>query len=153
MSGKHLSRDPKFILCHRSLRRERRGHGVIVVDNLSTKILVQKRTFISEHVCQQAGLAIENAILYRNLEEVHQELEETQNLSSSGKDGGLGEIFDSIAHEIKILSSPFVGLPVVFRTIPMSPGKPIYPNHHDRSRRLEKILTQILQLPHDESML
>ena len=50
----------------------------------------------------QAGLAIENALLYRNLEEVHHELKEAQaQIVHQEKMAALGELSNTVAHEIK----------------------------------------------------
>jgi len=46
----------------------------------TTKTYYRRGRSLSQPVANQAVLVIENAILYRNLEEVHQELKETQNL-------------------------------------------------------------------------
>jgi signal transduction histidine kinase len=50
----------------------------------------------------QAGLAIQNAMLYRNIEEVNKELKEAQALLvHREKMAALGELSDKIAHEIR----------------------------------------------------
>jgi len=62
---------------------EKKGHRRHPVDNLynHNPITEEDLDFLSMFA-NQAGLAIENAILYRNLEEVHQELKETQSFWS-----------------------------------------------------------------------
>jgi signal transduction histidine kinase len=103
----------------------------------------------------QAGLAIENAILYRNLEEVHRELKETQNLFiHREKMVALGELSNSIAHEIK---NPLVSIGGfarrLYRTLPEdAPEKRYTQTIMTEVVRIEKILTDIFDYTHDESI-
>ncbi len=77
--------------------------GVVLVDNLyNQNTITEEDVQFLSMFANQAGLAIENAALYRNLEEVHQELKETQTfLVHLEKMVALGEMSTSIAHEIK----------------------------------------------------
>ena len=77
--------------------------GVILVDNLynRNRITEEDIHFLSMF-SNQAGLAIENASLYRNLEEVHQKLQEAQTLLvQNEKRAALGEMSSTVAHQIK----------------------------------------------------
>src|SRR4030042_4564741 len=102
--SEHLSRDPKvYSFATMPLWGKGKVIGGILVDNLYNRnpITDEDIQYLSMFT-HQAGLAIENAILYRNLEEVHQELKETQNLLiHREKMVALGELSNSIAHEIK----------------------------------------------------
>ncbi len=83
----------------------------------------------------QAGLAIENAMLYRNLEEVHQTLKETQTfLVHQEKMAALGELSATIAHEIRNPSGLhwWICTPSLSGHTGRSSGKAIYSNHYDR---------------------
>ena len=77
--------------------------GVILVDNLyNHKPIREEDIQFLTMFTNQAGLAIENSILYRNLEEVHRELRETQAfLVQHEKMAALGALTTNIAHEIR----------------------------------------------------
>jgi two-component system, NtrC family, sensor histidine kinase HydH len=77
--------------------------GIVLVDNLYNQNPIQDEDLqFLGMFANQAGLAIENALLYRNLEEVHQELKEAQSLIvHQEKMAALGELSNTIAHEIK----------------------------------------------------
>jgi signal transduction histidine kinase len=102
----------------------------------------------------QAGLAIENAILYRNLEEVHQELKETQSfLVHLEKMVALGEMSTTIAHEIKNPLTSIGGFARrLDRAIPEESQEKKYSQTIIKEvSRLEKILNDLLSYTRDES--
>jgi signal transduction histidine kinase len=130
--------------------------GVILVDNLyNQNPITEEDIHFLSMFSNQAGLAIENAILYRNLEEVHRELKETQNLLiHQEKMVALGELANSIAHEIK---NPLVSIGGfarrLYRTMPDEASEKRYTQTiMTEVARLEKILSDIFDYTHDESI-
>jgi signal transduction histidine kinase len=102
--GEHLSRNPRiYAFATVPLMGKGKVIGVILVDNLfNQNPITEEDIHFLTMFANQAGLAIENAILYRNLEEVHQELKETQaSLVHLEKMVALGEMSTTIAHELK----------------------------------------------------
>jgi signal transduction histidine kinase len=153
----HLSRDPN-VYSYATVPLWGKGKviGVILVDNLYNHhpITDGDIQFLSMFT-NQAGLAIENTILYRNLEEVHRELKEAQShLLHHEKMVALGELSTHIAHEIK---NPLVSIGGFARRL----GRAI-PDESQEKRytetiikevtRLEKILDDIRTFTHDESL-
>jgi len=155
--SEHLSRDPKvYSFATVPLMGKGGIIGVILVDNLyNQNPITEKDIHFLSMFSNQAGLAIENAILYRNLEEVHQELKETQNLLiHREKMVALGELSNSIAHEIK---NPLVSIGGfarrLYRAIPDDALEKRYTQTiMIEVARLEKILTDIFNYTHDESI-
>lgn len=155
--GEHLSRDPKvYSFATVPLMGKGGIIGVILVDNLyNQNPITEEDIHFLSMFSNQAGLAIENAILYRNLEEVHQELKETQNLLiHREKMVALGELSNSIAHEIK---NPLVSIGGfarrLYRVIPDDAMEKRYTQTiMIEVARLEKILTDIFNYTHDESI-
>ena len=155
--GEHLSRDPKvYSFATVPLMGKGGIIGVILVDNLyNQNPITEEDIHFLSMFSNQAGLAIENAILYRNLEEVHQELKETQNLLiQREKMVALGELSNSIAHEIK---NPLVSIGGfarrLYRVIPDDAMEKRYTQTiMVEVARLEKILTDIFNYTHDESI-
>ena len=154
--GEHLSRDPRvYSFATVPLWGKGKVIGVILVDNLYNQNPIKEEDihFLSLFA-NQAGLAIENAILYRNLEEVHQELKETQNqLVHREKMVALGELSNSIAHEIK---NPLVSIGGfarrLYRALPEDASEKRYTQTiMVEVARLENILTDIFNYTHDES--
>jgi signal transduction histidine kinase len=102
----------------------------------------------------QAGMAIENARLYRNLEEMHEELKETQSLLvHHEKMAALGELSNTIAHEIK---NPLVSIGGFARRLHRTvtgegPEKRYTQTIMVEVARIEKILDDILQYTHKDS--
>jgi two-component system sensor histidine kinase HydH len=153
--GTHLSRDPKvYSFATVPLWGKGKVIGVILVDNLYnqnpiTDEDIQTLTMFST----QAGLAIENAILYRNLEEVHQTLKETQtHLLHQEKMAALGKLSSTIAHEIR---NPLVSIGGfarrLYRSIPEeAPEKRYTQTIMIEVSRLEKILSDLLNYTQDE---
>jgi signal transduction histidine kinase len=130
--------------------------GVILVDNLyNQNPITEEDIHFLAMFSNQAGLAIENAILYRNLEEVHRELKETQNLLiHREKMVALGELSNSMAHEIK---NPLVSIGGfarrLYRAIPDDTLEKRYTQTiMIEVARLEKILTDIFNYTHNESV-
>jgi signal transduction histidine kinase len=155
--SEHLSRDPK-VYSYATVPLWGKGKviGVILVDNLYNQhpITEEDIRFLSMFT-NQAGLAIENTILYRNLEEADRELKETQALLvHQEKMVALGELSTHIAHEIK---NPLVSIGGFARRL----GRAI-PDESQEKRytetiikevaRLEKILDDIRTYTHDESL-
>ena len=103
----------------------------------------------------QAGLAIENAILYRNLEEVHQELKETQTfLVHLEKMVALGEMSTTIAHEIK---NPLTSIGGFARRLDRAISEESEEKKYTQTiikevSRLEKILNDLLNYTREESL-
>jgi two-component system sensor histidine kinase HydH len=130
--------------------------GVILVDNLyNQNPITEKDIHFLSTFSNQAGLAIESAILYRNLEEVHQELRDAQALLvHREKMAALGEWSAAIAHEIK---NPLVSIGGfarrLYRAIPDdAPEKRHAQTIVKEVARLERILNDTLNYTRDESM-
>jgi len=155
--SEHLSRAPR-IYSFATIPFWGKGKviGVILVDNLFnqdpiTDEDIRYLTMFSS----QAGLAIENTLLYRNLEEVHQELKEAQTfLVYQEKMAALGELSTSIAHEIR---NPLVSIGGfarrLDRTLTADASEKRYAQTIVKEvERLEKILNHILTYTHEEAM-
>jgi len=155
--SEHLSRDPKiYAFATIPLWGKGKVIGVILVDNFYNRNLITEEDIrYLSMFSNQAGLAIENAMLYRNLEEVHQELKEAQTfLVHQEKMAALGELSTSIAHEIR---NPLVSIGGFARRLDR-----IFPADASEKRytqtimkeveRLEKILNHILTYTHEEAM-
>jgi signal transduction histidine kinase len=107
-------------------------------------------------MANQMSCAIENALLYRNLEEVHQELKETQtSLVHLEKMVALGEMSTTIAHEIKNPLTSIGGFARrLDRTIPQESQEKKYSQTIIKEvSRLEKILDDLLNYTRDESLI
>jgi signal transduction histidine kinase len=155
--SEHLSRNPKvYSFATVPLWGKGKVIGVILVDNLynQNSITDGDIQFLSMFT-NQAGLAIENTILYRNLEEVHRELKDTQALLvHQEKMVALGKLSTHIAHEIK---NPLVSIGGFARRLDRA-----IPDESQEKRytetiikevsRLEKILDDIHTYTHDESL-
>jgi len=154
--GEHLSRDPKvYSFATVPLIGKGKVIGVILVDNLYNQNPVTEEDihFLSMFA-NQAGLAIENASLYRNLEEVHQELKETQTfLIHLEKMVALGEMSTSIAHEIKNPLTSIGGFARrLDRIVPEGSQEKKYSETIIKEvSRLERILHDLLNYTRDES--
>jgi two-component system, NtrC family, sensor histidine kinase HydH len=155
--GTHLSTDPKvYSFAAVPLWGKGKVIGVIMVDNLYNRnpITEEDIQFLGMF-SNQAGLAIENAILYRNLEEVHRDLKEAQALLvHQEKMVALGKLSDTIAHEIK---NPLVSIGGfarrLYKAIPAeAPGKRYSQTIMIEVARLEKILNDLYNYTHDDSI-
>jgi hypothetical protein len=128
--------------------------GVIVVDNFFNQrpITDEDLRFLGLFA-NQAGLAIENAMLYRHLEEVHQELKETQTLLvQHEKMVALGELASTVAHQIK---NPLVSIGGfarrLDRAIPADgPEKRYTETILKEAARLERTLDDILSYTRED---
>ena len=155
--SEHLSRDPKiYAFATIPLWGKGKVIGVILVDNFYNRNPITEEDIrYLAMFSNQAGLAIENAMLYRNLEEVHQELKEAQTfLVHQEKLAALGELSTSIAHEIR---NPLVSIGGfarrLDRTLPADASEKRYAQTIVKEvGRLEKILSHILTYTHEEAM-
>jgi signal transduction histidine kinase len=155
--SEHLSRDPKiYAFATVPLWGKGKVIGVILVDNLYNRnaITDEDMGFLTMF-SSQAGLAIENAMLYRKLEEVHQELKEAQTfLVHQEKMAALGELSTSIAHEIR---NPLVSIGGFARRLDRAFPDDAPEKRYTRTivkevERVEKILSNILTYTHGEAM-
>jgi two-component system, NtrC family, sensor histidine kinase HydH len=155
--GQLLSRDPmSYAFATAPLRGKGRVIGVILVDNLFNQNPIEDEDiqFLSMFA-NQAGLAIENALLYRNLEEVHQELQKAQALIvHQEKMAALGELSNTIAHEIKNPLTTIGGFARrLHRTIPAeSPQKRYTQTIIQEVDRLENVLNHFNHYTHEDSI-
>jgi signal transduction histidine kinase len=130
--------------------------GVILVDNLyNQNPITEEDVHFLSMFANQAGLAIENVILYRNLEEVHQQLKETQTfLVHLEKMVALGEMSTTIAHEIK---NPLTSIGGFARRLDRAVSEESQEKRYTQTiikevSRLEKILNDLLNYTRDESL-
>ncbi len=153
--GEHLSQDPRvYSFVTVPLMGKGKVLGVILVDNLyNQNPITEEDIHFLSMFANQAGLAIENAILYRNLEEVHQELKETQAfLVHLEKMGALGEMSTAIAHEIKNPLTSIGGFARrLDRIVPEESREKRYSQTIIKEvTRLERILNDLLTYTQDE---
>jgi two-component system sensor histidine kinase HydH len=155
--GDHPGKDPKIhSFATVPLMGKGKVIGVILVDNLYNQnpITEEDLDFLSMFA-NQAGLAVENATLYRNLEEVHRELKETQTfLVHLEKMVALGEMSTTVAHEIKNPLTSIGGFARrLDRVIPEESQEKRYTQTIIKEvSRLEKILNDLLGYTRDESL-
>jgi len=130
--------------------------GVILVDNLyNHNPITEEDLHVLSMFANQAGLAIENAILYRNLEEIHQELKEAQTrLCQHEKMAALGELSTTIAHEIK---NPLVSIGGFARRLDRAIQNETQEKRYTQTIvkevvRLEQIFNDLLNYTRNESM-
>jgi signal transduction histidine kinase len=155
--SEHLSRDPRvYSFATVPLMGKGKVIGVILVDNLYNQNPIKEEDIHFLGMCaNQAGLAIENAILYRNLEEVHQELKETQTfLVHLEKMVALGEMSTTLAHEIKNPLTSIGGFARrLDRAVPEESQEKRYTHTIIKEvTRLEKILNDLLSCTQHESL-
>ena len=153
--GGQLGREPRdYSFATVPLRGKGKVIGVILVDNLYNRnpVTDEDLHYLSMF-SNQAGLAIENTLLYRNLEEVHHELKEAQALLvHHEKMVALGKLSATIAHEIR---NPLVSIGGfarrLYRTIPDgAPEKQYTQTIIIGVARVEKVLTDILTYTNEE---
>jgi signal transduction histidine kinase len=155
--SEHLSRDPQvYAFATVPLWGKGKVIGVILVDNLYNRNPIKEEDIhYLTMFSNQAGLAIENALLYRNLEEVHQELKEAQTfLVHQEKMAALGELSTSIAHEIR---NPLVSIGGFARRLDRALPADAMEKRYAQTivkevGRLEKILSHILTYTHEEAV-
>jgi two-component system, NtrC family, sensor histidine kinase HydH len=147
--GEQLSRTPKvYSFATMPLWGKGKVIGVILVDNLyNQNAITEEDLHFLGMFSNQAGLAIENAILYRNLEDIHQELKNAQTLLiHHEKMAALGELSTNIAHEIR---NPLVSIGGFARRLDRTIADETPEKRYARTivkevGRLEKILDDIL---------
>ena len=155
--SKHLSRNPRvYSFATVPLWGKGKVIGVILVDNLyNQNPITEEDLHVLGMFSNQAGLAIENAILYRKLEEVHQELKEAQTqLCHHEKMAALGELSTTIAHEIR---NPLVSIGGFARRLDRAISDESQEKRYTQTimkevSRLEKIFSDILTYIRDESL-
>lgn len=155
--SEHLSGHPKvYSFATVPLMGKGKVIGVILVDNLYNQHpITEEDVHFLSMFANQAGLAVENASLYRNLEEVHQELKETQSfLIHLEKMMALGEMSTSIAHEIKNPLTSIGGFARrLDRAVPEGSQEKKYSETIIKEvSRLERILNDLLKYTRDESL-
>ncbi len=154
--GEHLSGHPKvYSFATVPLMGKGKVIGLIVVDNLFNQLpITEEDIHFLSMFANQAGLAIENVSLYRDLEEVHRELKETQTfLIHLEKMMALGEMSTSIAHEIKNPLTSIGGFARrLDRIVPEGSQEKKYCETIIKEvSRLERILNDLLNYTREES--
>jgi signal transduction histidine kinase len=122
--------------------------GLIVVDNhISSRRITRDDLRFLQLFTNQAGMAVENSILYNRLEDANRNLREArENLLQRERLSTIGEMAASIAHEVK---GPLVSIGGFARRLerhlsPQSAGQGHAATIVREVERLEKLLTDIL---------
>ena len=122
--------------------------GVVVVDNILSERSISKDDLrFLQLFTNQAGMAIENSILYNRLEDANRSLREArEHLVQGERLSTIGEMATSIAHEIK---SPLVSIGGFARRLEKNLPASLIEHQHAATivrevQRLEKMLTDIL---------
>lgn len=129
--------------------------GLLVVDNLfSGKAIEEENMQFLAMFANQAGLAIENAKMYHNLELANKNLREAQNkLIQAEKMAALGQMAAGIAHEIR---NPLVSIGGFARRLAGRVGEESQEKRYaeiiiKEVRRIEKIVQDILTFSKDSA--
>lgn len=128
--------------------------GVILVDNVfNNRPITDDDIRLLTIFSNQAGMAIENSILYRNLKDAHRDLKEAQGkLLHSEKLVALGEMAAGVAHEIR---NPLVSIGGFARRLSRRVGDSEDNMYVDiickEVERLENILNDILIFSREEA--
>ncbi len=127
--------------------------GAILVDNIfNKKPIMEDDIALLSAFANQAGLAIQNSILYTNQERINRELRAAQiKLLQQAKLVGLGEMAAEVAHEIR---NPLVSIGGFARKISnLTPKDAKIKMYSDivtkEVQKLENTLSNILSLPKD----
>lgn len=122
--------------------------GVVVVDNIYSERSISKDDLrFLQLFTNQAGMAIENSILYNRLEDANRSLREArEHLVQGERLSTIGEMATSIAHEIK---GPLVSIGGFARRLEKNLPASLIEHEHAATivrevQRLEKMLTDIL---------
>jgi len=122
--------------------------GVIIVDNpFKHQPITDQQLKVLQLFANQAGMAIENTRLYRNLEETHNELQDTrQRLVHGAHLAAIGEMAASISHELKTPLITIGGFAArLGRMLPEdTPQRHYLDTIISESHRLERLLGDIL---------
>lgn len=122
--------------------------GVLIVDNHdSATSISDQQLHLLQLFAGQAGMAIENSQLYRNLEEAHSELRDSrQRLVHSAHLAAVGEMAASISHELKTPLITIGGFAArLGRMLPQdTPHRHYLDTIISESHRLERMLADIL---------
>lgn len=127
--------------------------GVILVDNIyNERPITDDDIRLLTIFANQAGVAIDNSILYRNMQNAHKELKETQSkLLHTEKLAALGEMSAGVAHEIR---NPLVSIGGfarrLSRKVEENEGKKYIDIICKEVERLEAILNEILIFSREE---
>lgn len=129
--------------------------GIILVDNVyNEREITADDVRLLTLFANQAGIAIENSTLYRNLENAHRDLKAAQNkLIHSEKLAALGEMAAGVAHEIR---NPLVSVGGfarrLARTVEESEDRHYVDIICKEVERLENILNDILIFSREEQV-
>lgn len=122
--------------------------GVIIVDNpFKHQPITDQQLKMLQLFTNQAGMAIENTRLYRNLEETHNELQDTrQRLVHGAHLAAIGEMAASISHELRTPLITIGGFAArLGRMMPEdAPQRHYLDTIISESHRLERLLGDIL---------
>ncbi len=127
--------------------------GALLVDNIFNRKPIREEDIVLLNAfANQAGLAIQNSILYTNKERINRELREAQaKLLQQAKMVGLGEMASEMAHEIR---NPLVSIGGFARKISQgAQDNPKIKRYSDivvqEVMKLEHTLSNILSFPRD----
>lgn len=122
--------------------------GIIIVDNpFMHQPITDQQLQVLQLFVNQAGMAIENTRLFRNLEEAHADLQEArQRLVHGAHLAAIGEMAASISHELKTPLITIGGFAArLGRTLPEdTPQRHYLDTIINESHRLERLLGDIL---------